>query len=281
MVYTLELDDRIAKCNKILEGNPNSQIFAALAEAYRKKGDIDRAFRTCQTGLKIHPIYGSAHVVMAKINLDKGLYDWAEVEIIKAIELDGHSHTNDLLLAEIYVYKGEFVKAIKLLNKLSSTDANDPHVNKLLEICRKLPMESTQKIQPTRNSIKMAAGEESSLLEDSEEIEAGPIMGKLVDIKGVEGVLLINNEGLVVDSRWPDSQATDIYGALARDIERTVQSQIEIAHFGKYKSILLESDEFVLNLLPLGENLLLIRAGGKINLGNFRLKLTSLLGKRE
>ena len=68
MIDLDEIEDRIAKCNKLLDANPNSQIFAALAEAYRKKGELDKAFRICQGGLRIHPSYGSAHVVMAKIN---------------------------------------------------------------------------------------------------------------------------------------------------------------------------------------------------------------------
>ena len=87
MTTTVDIQDRISKCQKILETDPNSQIFAALAEAYRRNGDLDKAFRICQNGLKIHPSYGSAHVVMAKINLDRRLYDWAEIEAKKAAEL--------------------------------------------------------------------------------------------------------------------------------------------------------------------------------------------------
>ena len=64
MVDLVEIEDRISKCNKLLDANPNSQIFAALAEAYRKKGELDQAFRVCQSGLRIHPNYGSAHMVM-------------------------------------------------------------------------------------------------------------------------------------------------------------------------------------------------------------------------
>jgi len=89
MIDTAQIDDRISKCQKILEVDPNSQIFAALAEAYRKRGDLDKAFQVCQNGLWIHPSYGSGHLVMSKINLDRGLYDWAEIEANKAQDLDG------------------------------------------------------------------------------------------------------------------------------------------------------------------------------------------------
>ncbi len=105
MAAFTELDERIEKCQRLLEADPNSQIFAALAEACRKKGDLDLAFRICKNGLKVHNNYGSAHVVMAKINLDRGLYDWAEIEAKRASELDGKTRTIDLLLAEIYIYK--------------------------------------------------------------------------------------------------------------------------------------------------------------------------------
>ena len=103
MASLLELDDRISKCEKILDSDPNSQIFAALADAYRKKGDLEKSFRTCQNGLRIHPSYGSAHVIMAKVNLDRGLYDWAEIEAEKAVEIDGRTRSIELLLAEIYI----------------------------------------------------------------------------------------------------------------------------------------------------------------------------------
>ena len=107
MIDLNEIEDRISKCNKLLDANPNSQIFAALAEAYRKKGDLDLAFRICQEGLRIHPDYGSAHMVMARINVDKGMFDWAEIEVRKTIDIEGNSHTTDLLLAEIYINKND------------------------------------------------------------------------------------------------------------------------------------------------------------------------------
>lgn len=281
MAQLAELEDRITKCNKILGENPNSQIFAALAEAYRKRGELDKAFRTCQTGLKIHPNYGSAHLIMAKINLDKGLYDWSEMEANKAIELDGRSSTTEFLLADIYLHRGEFVKAVKILNKLQVADPGNQQVRKLLDIAKTLPLES-----PDGSSTPAILKEEkdSGVVEaqspkTEERIDIKQLLDRIADIVGVEGVLLINREGLVAESRWDEPRSLELYGAIAKDIESTVQSQIEIARFGKYENILLEADNLIVNLVPLKDNILLIKANKQINLGTLRLKLPALFGR--
>jgi predicted regulator of Ras-like GTPase activity (Roadblock/LC7/MglB family) len=280
MTQVTELDDRIAKCNKILTENPNSQIFAALAEAYRKKGEVDKAFRICQTGLKVHPKYGSAHFVMAKINMDKGLYDWSEMEVVKAIELDGHSHATDLLLAEIYIQKGEFNKATKLLSSLQAGGASSQHIERLMEMVKKLPLE-VQSI--TGTAPDKTGAEEAEKMEDitkpAEPVTLRELLDAIAELAGVDGVLLINREGLVADSRWDDPRAPELYGALAREIERTIQSQIDISHFGKYENVLIEADDLVMCMLPLKDNLFLIKGNKQLNLGTLRLRLTGLLSR--
>ncbi|MEW5922985.1 MAG: tetratricopeptide repeat protein [Candidatus Zixiibacteriota bacterium] len=287
MAQVTELDDRIAKCNKILNENPNSQIFAALAEAYRKKGEIDKAFRICQTGLKIHPNYGSAHMVMAKINFDKGLFDWAEMEVHKAIELDGASHATDLTLAEIHVHRGEFAKALRILNKLQESDPNNRHVQKLLDLTRKLPLESPVSVFEEPPVVAQAAAVEEEepapfpTPRQEKRITYKELLDFIASVGGVDGVLLINREGLVADQRWDDEASTDLYGAVARDIEKTIQSQMEISRFGEYETILLEADDLIIKILPLKDNLLLIKANKQINLGTLRLKLPKLLSRLE
>jgi len=277
-----ELEDRIAKCNKILDENPNSQIFAALAEAYRKKGELDKAFRVCQNGLRIHAGYGSAHMVMAKINLDKGLYDWAQMEVEKAVDLDGNSHATDLLLSEIFIYKGEFAKATRILDKLQRVDPNNQHVNKLLEIAKKLPMESARVIEPAEAPEEaVETAEESSPPEPAPAVKISmkEMIDTLANIPGVEGVLLINKEGLVAESVWNSSKEPDLYGALAKDIERVVQAQVEQSPFGKYENVLLEAEGLVVNFMPIDDAMLLVKANEQINLGTLRLRLVALLEK--
>jgi len=284
MAQVTELDDRIAKCNKILEDNPNSQIFAALAEALRKRGEVDKAFRICQTGLKIHPDYGSAHVVMAKINFDKGLFDWSEMEALKAVELDGESHATDLLLAEIYIQKSDFAAATRILNKLQSHGVSNQHVARLLELAKKLPLrlpekQVSRKISTPHREVHDTA---SAIAEkEAEKITIRELIDTISELAGVEGVLLVNQEGLVAESCWDDSQPIELYGALTRDVEKTIQSQIDIAHFGHYENVLIEASDLVINMLPLNDNFLLIKANKQLNLGTLRLRLASLLEKLD
>src|SRR3990172_13414629 len=111
MPASVQIEDRIEKCRRILEANPRSQIFAALGEAYRKKGDLERAYLVTKQGLEFHPDYGPAHIVMAKIYLDKRLYPEAEKELELATKLEGKTRATDKLLAEVWLKKGELEKA--------------------------------------------------------------------------------------------------------------------------------------------------------------------------
>jgi predicted regulator of Ras-like GTPase activity (Roadblock/LC7/MglB family) len=287
MPQVAELEDRIAKCNKILNENPNSQIFAALSEAYRKKGDVDKAFRVCQTGLKIHPDYGSAHMVMAKINLDKGLFDWAEMEVIKVIELEGQSHAADLLMAEILIGKGEYAKATKILDNLQKAGVNIQQVRELLIAAKRQPLEREpiiEKAEPVRPAPVDKDTNNPPETSQPAEPEAAPatinikeLLDAISEIPGVDGTLLINKEGLVADSRWDNSEQADVYGALACEVVATIKAQMDVSHFGDYENILVEAESSIINILPLKDNLLFIKANMQINLGTLRLKLAHLL----
>jgi len=279
MSLTVELDDRIAKCNKILEQNPNSQIFAALAEAYRKKGELDKAFRACQNGLRIHDKYGPAHLVMAKINFDKGLFDWAEIELQKSIELDGSSQTAELLLAEITLHQGDNARAIKILNRMQAVDPNNPQLAKLLQIAQKSTIQNWERIEPSQTPSRIPVATDRSKPKSTGGISTTELIEQIETIPGVEGVLLINNEGLVAESRWEEPSPADLYGAIACDMARSIQSQLEKCHLGQFESIFIEAEGIIVNLVALRGKLLLIKTNSRLNLGTLRLKLSALLSR--
>jgi predicted regulator of Ras-like GTPase activity (Roadblock/LC7/MglB family) len=294
MIDLLDIEERIAKCNKILDENPSSQIFAALAEAYRKWGDLDKAFRACQNGLKVHPNYGSAHLVMARINLDKGMYDWAEAETQKAMELEGTTRATELLLSEIYIYKGEFNKACRMLEELHEADPQNDQIKKLLEIARKIPLDQNQDGPNGRGGVGSTSKAPASKIETEPPREAGEepqehlneqlpdldykqMFKSLVGTPGIDGVLLLNKDGLIIEAVWNVPGDTDLVGALAVEAARYATAQMRDSGLGDLKSLMVETSDSLMYMAGARGKLLVIVCSDTVNLGSMKMKLASLL----
>ncbi len=291
MIDLSDIDERIAKCNKILDENPSSQIFAALAEAYRKKGELDNAFRICQNGLKVHPNYGSAHLVMAKINLDKGMYDWAETEVQKAIELDGATRATDLLLSEIYIYKGDFNQACRLLETLHQSDPDNEQITKLLDIARRIPLDAEhgppagaripRASAPKRRQGRPVSGPEPAPKPAPQtpapDLDYKQVLKALVITPGIDGVILLNSDGLAIESVWNVPGDTDTIGALAVETARIATLQMRESGFGNLNAMMIETADSILYLAGVKGKLLAIVCSETINLGGLKMKLATLL----
>ncbi len=291
MIDLSDIDERIAKCNKILDENPSSQIFAALAEAHRKKGELDKAFRICQNGLKVHPNYGSAHLVMAKINLDKGMYDWAESEVQKAVELDGATRATDLLLSEIHIYKGEFNKACRMLEILHQADPNNEQIKKLLDIAHKIPVDSdhgapmgvapSRAVAPAPVPGPPKAPAKAKPMPKPEHREAGldykQILKSLVATPGIDGVLLLKSDGLVIEAVWNIPGETDVVGALSVEAARFATVQMRESGFGNLNSMMIETPDSLIYLAGIKGKLLAVICSETVNLGSLKMKLATLL----
>ena len=284
MISVTELDERIIKCREILDEDPNSQIFAALAETYRKKGELDKAFHICQNGLKLHSKYGAAHVVMAKINLDRGLYDWAEAEAQKAAEVDGRTRTIELLMAEISIYKGEFDAAIKMLKSLQQFDPNNSQIQKLLEIAHKIPEEQTKiikgnKLSKSSNDKKSTVVDNNNqnLIPEQVNLKSPDILEKAVSIPNVNGALFVNQEGLIIDFRWGMKLDQNICGAALVDMGHEMDEHLLNGSFGRMLSVLIETKDLVYYVIRNSNGAFIFVASADVNLGSLRLNIDKLM----
>ena len=138
MINVAELDERIDRCLGILADNPHSQVFAALAEAYRRRGDFGRAFSVCKSGLKHHPDYGPAHIVLAKLFLHQKMLPDALSSLRRAVDLDGSTRVTDHLEAETQLALGNADAAQIIIDRLRVTDSGNPALPELIGELKRL-----------------------------------------------------------------------------------------------------------------------------------------------
>lgn len=108
----------IEKYQVILQKDPNSQVFAPLAEAYREMGMLKEAAQVAQNGVKRHPTFASGLVVYARIMKDMNRTEDSLKLVQKAIQLSPENILAHHLQAEIYLQSKrpkEALKAFKMV----------------------------------------------------------------------------------------------------------------------------------------------------------------------
>lgn len=129
---TLELNNdapippEINKYLSILSKDPNSIVFAPLAEAYRKAGMLDEAIATAKDGLQLHPNYLSGLVALGRAYYDKGMLREAEEELERVVNIAPDNIVATNILAEIRQSSGEGKKEAAPIQ--GSTVSNAPVV---------------------------------------------------------------------------------------------------------------------------------------------------------
>jgi tetratricopeptide (TPR) repeat protein len=93
----------IEKYQILLEKDPKSQVFAPLAEAYRRMGLIEEAFRIAVRGVQFNPGFGGGRVALAKIFMDRDNLPGALAELEKAVDASADNIMAHTLLAECYL----------------------------------------------------------------------------------------------------------------------------------------------------------------------------------
>jgi tetratricopeptide (TPR) repeat protein len=108
----------IEKYQAILKKDPNSQVFAALAESYREMGMLVQAEKTAREGTERHPSYVSGFVILGRILVTQERWREAEFVLQKAATLGPENILAHQLLGQVYLQTKrpkEALKAYKLV----------------------------------------------------------------------------------------------------------------------------------------------------------------------
>jgi len=273
MIDTAELDDRIAKCEKILAADSNSQIFAALAEAYRKKGQIPRAQEVCKNGLKVHPNYASARVVMAKIYMASEDYDRAWDELHLAVAASGRTRAIDILESEILIKKGRINDAKVILQRLYVSDPDDETIkNLMIMLGEKTHTDDDTDIVMPRIAAPGASVGKISLDEAIKIVRVTP---------RVLGAVAVDERGMVIHGKFDGNYDKEEIAALSREIFDSSDYGSRKISLGRTREILIEAKTVKLWFIGRDRYLLVILTRDDVSMGSLKLKIEDMLGRVE
>jgi len=289
--------DRIAKCKEILEANPSSQIFAALAEAYRKIGDLKSALDVCNDGLKLHPDYGSAHMVLAKVARDQKRFDEAEKATLRGIELDGSTRSAELLLSDIYIQTGKFPKAEEILVRLAAADPSNQPVQKLLTLARRASKaqavedlgSTTDAIRPSELSAHEAPNApaiESSATGHRATGDKAPgddvswevLFDSLGRYPHLLGKLAVSYDGMLLQTDIEIRSEAEAAAAMTAEMYHAVQGDWPERTFGPLEQLLIETEQATWWFWPFPQFLLVLWCEPSLNMGPLRMRIAHVEG---
>jgi tetratricopeptide (TPR) repeat protein len=106
----------------------DSRVFAPLADAYRKSGDVDKAIEILERGLEKMPTYASAHVILGKCYYDKGATERAKSEFRRVLELDGENLVALKFMGDILLAEDKRPEAAEFYRRILAIDATNAEV---------------------------------------------------------------------------------------------------------------------------------------------------------
>ncbi|HEX7581332.1 MAG TPA: tetratricopeptide repeat protein [Thermoanaerobaculia bacterium] len=124
---------RLEELKSVLQKDPGSRQFLALAEELRKDGEFAEAIRALENGLRLHPGYVAAHVALGRVFREIGQIDDALKAFLSALTIDRENLVAIKQAALLYVEKGDPVEAVKKLKLYRGLNPGDKEVTEQIE----------------------------------------------------------------------------------------------------------------------------------------------------
>jgi tetratricopeptide (TPR) repeat protein len=124
---------RLEELKKILQRDPTSRQFLALAEEYRKQGKVRDAIVTLERGLSIHASSVAAHVSLGKAYQQIERWEEAIRSYQNALRYDRDNLVAIRQLAEVHLSRGDKLEALKKLKLYQGLKSGEKDVQEAIE----------------------------------------------------------------------------------------------------------------------------------------------------
>lgn len=203
--------DDVRALSAQLAQDPQSLVFLRLAEALRRKGQLDAALRVALNGLERHPHLADAHDLYARVLTDKHDYERAFDEWDMALRI-APNHTGALKgLAFLYFKVGDLQQAEAHLELAKRIEPDDPTISQAIDMVRggasPPSPEPSRPAEPARTAAPPTAAVETPTLDESR-VFAG--------LEGAqEGLVLLDAAGRVLGGALRNPAGADVTDAVA------------------------------------------------------------------
>jgi tetratricopeptide (TPR) repeat protein len=203
--------DDVRALSAQLAQDPQSLVFLRLAEALRRKGQLDAALRVALNGLERHPHLADAHDLYARVLTDKHDYERAFDEWDMALRI-APNHTGALKgLAFLYFKVGDLAQAEAHLELAKRIEPDDPSIAQAIQMVRggvsPPPPEPGLAPQPEETAAAPTAAAAAPALDESR-VFAG--------LEGAqEGLVLLDAAGRVLGGALRNPDGADVTEAVA------------------------------------------------------------------
>ncbi len=126
------LTDEIKWLQKRIELNPQSMLFARLAERYMQMEEYDQAIDICNRGLEEHPEYSNAHLVLAKCYMKTSDFEQADQEFRRLLSIQSNHLTAHKLYGDLMTHTGWANSAETSYEKILEIDPLETHMKESL-----------------------------------------------------------------------------------------------------------------------------------------------------
>jgi tetratricopeptide (TPR) repeat protein len=117
---------------KKYQEDPQSRVFAPLAEAYRKAGLIDEAIEIAREGLRVHPRFVGGRVALARALFEKRLYSEVIDELASVVQDAPDNLVAQRLMAESCLMLGRVAEALGAYKMLLYFNPNEAETARIV-----------------------------------------------------------------------------------------------------------------------------------------------------
>ena len=139
MSESLEQEIRILRTSFWSSRDPDGRAFAPLADAYRRKGELDEAHLLIQDGLGRHPDFATGHLIAARVAQDRGDLVEARGHFDRVLDLDDRNVLALIERAEAATSEGDREGALQDLTTALRLEPGNLEARERLEALERGP----------------------------------------------------------------------------------------------------------------------------------------------